>query len=60
MNIVQLDQALKKVCPVDGVSIGSKSDPSSWRIFFRPEATEQQRDDALAILAEQKSIESGA
>lgn len=45
-----LDNKIKKDCPIDGVSIGRKSDKSTWRIDFKPEATVQQRLDAQAIV----------
>ena len=50
-NIVELDQALKAVCPIDGVSIGKSEDKSTWRIDFMPEATDQQKTDASAVMA---------
>lgn len=45
-DIAQLDQAIRAVCPIDGVS-GSES-PT---IQFRPEATDEQRAAAQAVLA---------
>lgn len=57
MNIIELDQALKSVCPIDGVSVGRKDDPETWRIDFKPEATEEQRSAAQNILAGISAIE---
>lgn len=51
MSAAKLDKAIKTVCPIDGVSIGRKDDKSTWRIDFRPEATQTQRDAAQAILS---------
>lgn len=50
MNIVELDQAVKAVCPISGVSIGTYEDRSTWRISFLPEATSQQRAAGQAVL----------
>jgi hypothetical protein len=36
MNLAKLDEAIKKVCPIDGVN-------SAGRIDFKPEATEAQK-----------------
>lgn len=47
----KLHDAIEAVCPIDGVSIGRSDDASSWRIAFRPEATKEQKDAALAVLA---------
>ena len=38
------------VCPAVGVSIGVDYDPATVRIDFAPEATAQQRADALAVV----------
>ena len=47
--IEALDQQLKAVCPIDGVSIGRWNNKDTWQIFFRPEATvsEQARAEVL-------------
>ncbi len=47
-----LDQAVKAVCPVLGVSIGDADDRSTWRVDFADEATDEQRALAAAALAE--------
>ena len=46
----QLHSAIAAVCPIDGVSIGRKNDKSTWRIDFRPEATDAQKAAARAAL----------
>ena len=43
MTLAQLDQMINTVCPIYGIS-------SDGRIDFRPEATQQQMDDAQAIM----------
>ena len=50
MNLALLDNAIKAVAPIEGVSIGRRNDKSTWRITFKPEATEQQMADAQAAL----------
>ena len=45
-----LDTAIKEVCPIDGVSIGSLTDRSLWRVDFKNEATQEQRQAAIAVL----------
>ena len=50
MNIVKLDQAITAVCPIDGVSIGRWNDRASWEIQFRPEATDEQKAAAHAVM----------
>lgn len=50
MNIVELNQALKAVCPIDGVSVGQVADKSTWRIDFKPEATTEQRAAAQGVV----------
>ena len=50
-TVVLLDQRLKAVAPVGGISIGDSRDKSTWRIDFKPEATAQQRADAQAVVA---------
>ena len=49
--IVALDMRIKAVCPIQGVSVGTRDDKSTWRIDFKPEATVQQRADAQAVVA---------
>jgi hypothetical protein len=45
-----LDQAIKQVCPIDGVSIGRKDHKSTWRIDFKDEATQAEKDAAQLVV----------
>lgn len=38
-----LTETCAKFAPIHGVSVGIWSDPSSWRIDFKDEATAEQR-----------------
>lgn len=57
MKIEALDQAIRAACPIDGVSIGKAQDKTTWRIDFKPEATESERAAASAILAQIDTVE---
>jgi len=46
-----LHTAIEAVAPIDGVSVGSRADKSSWRVAFKPEATDQQKANAAAVVA---------
>lgn len=47
-----LDAAVRAVCPhIDGVSIGDFGDRSTWRINFKPDATDAQKAAAASVLA---------
>lgn len=46
----KLDEAIKAVCPIRGISIGREDDKTTWRINFKDEATDKQRADARAVL----------
>jgi hypothetical protein len=51
MNIAtKLDQAIKAVCPIHGVSIGRADDKQTWRIDFKDEATREQREAGQSAL----------
>lgn len=50
MSAAKLDSEIQKACPIYGVSIGRKDDKSTWRIDYKPEATQEQRDIAAAIM----------
>ena len=50
MLIGLLDQTIKYVCPIDGVSVGNPKDKSTWRIDFKDEATKAEKDAAQVIL----------
>lgn len=51
MIAAALDQAIKAVCPIDGVSIGRAADKSTWRIDFADDATAEERAAATAVMA---------
>lgn len=41
-----VDQELRKICPIDGVVIHNRQDRSTWRVFYKAEATQEQKDAA--------------
>ncbi len=46
-----LDEAVRAVCPaMDGVSVGRWDDKTTWRVFFQPEATDQQKDAVAQVI----------
>lgn len=47
----RLHDAIAAVAPITGVSIGRWDDRTTWRISFRDEATESQKQEALKVLA---------
>lgn len=47
----RLHAAIEKICPIAGVRIGRRDDKETWQIAFADEATEEQRDAALDVLA---------
>ena len=50
MDAGKLHEAIAKVCPIHGVSIGRANDKGTWRIDFDQAATQQQKDAAQAAL----------
>ena len=51
MNLAKLHNAIKKVCPIHGVSIGKDvTDKTKWQISFKDEATADQRTAAQGII----------
>ena len=50
IDIVTLDRTLRVVCPIHGISIGRWEDKETWRIDYKPEATQAQKDAASAII----------
>jgi len=50
VNTNRLHDLIAALAPIDGVSIGKRSDKTTWRIDFKPEATEQQKAAAQAAL----------
>lgn len=45
-----LDQEIKKVCPIDGISFGDVNDRSTWKIHPTAQATPEQITAAQAAL----------
>jgi len=50
MLITKLDELIRSVCNIDGLSIGMDNDKSTWIISFAPNATQQQMEDAQAVI----------
>ena len=50
-RIEDLDRAIKSVCPILGVSMPKVADKTTWRIDFHAEATREEREDALGLMA---------
>lgn len=50
MNIIQLHDKIAAVAPIYGVSIGSPTDKSTWRIDYMDEATDAQKEAAQAVV----------
>jgi hypothetical protein len=46
-----LHEAIAAVAPIDGISIGRWDDKATWRIDFKAEATQEQKDAAALIVA---------
>ena len=51
MLVQAFHEAVSRVCPVHGVSLGRSDDKTTWRIDFRDDATEEQKTAAAAVLA---------
>ena len=49
-DLTKLDQALKAVAPVDGVSVGVLTDKTTWRVDFQTTATDAQKAAAQAVI----------
>ena len=49
MSIELLDKAIKEVCPIHGISIGRKTDKTTWQIDFN-NATQPEKDAAQTII----------
>ena len=47
---VYLDQLIKAVCPIHGVSFDKLDDKSTWRVDYKDEATSEQKDKAKEII----------
>lgn len=46
-----LDQAVRAVAPIVGVTVGNENDRSTWSVQFDPSATPEQRAAAANVLA---------
>lgn len=51
MSLELLHAAITAVAPIDGVSIGARADKATWRVSFRPEATDEQKAAAASVVA---------
>jgi hypothetical protein len=45
-----LDQAIKKICPIHGISFGNLNDKDTWKIHYEENATPEQKDKAEQII----------
>lgn len=45
-----LDQEIKKICPIDGISFPNLEDKTGWRVDFKDEATPEQRQAAIEYI----------
>jgi thiamine kinase-like enzyme len=45
-----LDQAIKKICPIQGISFGSLEDKKSWTIHFDESATIDEQQAAIQFM----------
>ena len=50
-KMLHLVEDVSDVAPIDGVSVGRWDDRTTWRIDFREDATEAQKNAAVAMLA---------
>lgn len=45
-----LDSQISEVAPIDGIRIGVPDDKSTWEVWFKAEATQEQRAAAQAVI----------
>ncbi len=59
MKINELDQAIKAVCPIDGISFGKLDDPATWTIQYNPTSppTPEQEQAALSLISSLTSVD---
>ena len=50
LNYELIDKALKAVAPIHGCSFGKVEDKSTWRIDFKDEATQSEKDAAQLVV----------
>lgn len=46
MLTLYLDEEIKKICPIEGISVGRKNDKNTWKIDFASNATLEQIEAA--------------
>lgn len=46
----RLDQEIKAVCPISGVSVGRMNDKDTWQPSFLPSATTQEKAAAMEVI----------
>lgn len=46
----RLHALIGAVCPIDGLKIPNWNDKSGWEIHFAPQATDQEKSEAQAVL----------
>ena len=51
-HLMRLHTQLIVVCPIDGISIGRWGDKTTWRVDYRPEATDSQKTAAQVVIAD--------
>ena len=49
-GLADLDKAIRAVCPIDGVCVGRWENRDTWRVDFKPEATDAQRAMACDVV----------
>lgn len=47
----RLHQEVEALAPIYGLSVGTPSDPKTWRIDFKPEANDAQRSAVMAFIS---------
>lgn len=45
-----IHNAISQVCPIDGISVGSIADKSTWRVDYSPSATTTQKTAAEDVV----------
>ena len=47
---MNIEEKIKEVCPIYGISMANATDKTTWRIDFKPEATNKQKKDARDLI----------